>query len=62
MATISPLTPPRPRGGICHEVTLVDYTRVRLVTPPLMLGEATTSFSAELGVSVLFVWVDSSTN
>ena len=61
MATISP--PPRnPGAGYVNEVTLVDYTRVRLVTPPLMLGEATTSFSAELGVSVLFFWADSSTN
>lgn len=46
MATISP--PPKIQGGICHEVTLVYDTRVRLVTPPLTLGEAATSFSAEL--------------
>ena len=59
MATISPTA--ETRGGMCHKVTLVDYTRVRSVTLPLTLGKQPQA-SLLTWVSVLFFWVDSSTN
>ena len=46
---------------MCHEVTLVDYTRVRSVTPPLTLGKQPQA-SLLTWVSVLFFWVDALTN